>query len=116
MIDSISGTHGLGAKPVDVKSFARDAARRELLRENLSGDSKVYKKVENFLNLGSTKDLLMNDLSTEERAKFFQIIAALVKQGIIGYHEYEINGKKEKHHIVNELGDRRLYGAKLARK
>ena len=42
-----------------------------------------------------------------------KMLADLIHKGIVGYEILEVNGKPEKHYIVNEIGDKRIYGAKL---
>jgi hypothetical protein len=44
------------------------------------------------------------------------MLAKLLKAGVVGYEVLEVNGKPEKHYIVNEIGDERIYGAKLYKK
>jgi hypothetical protein len=79
-----------------------------------SGDFsfKAFKTAEKFLDLGSPKDILMSDLNSEERAQSLKILAKMMKEGIIGYRYYIVDGKVEKHFIENELVDRRLANAK----
>ena len=82
----------------------------------ISNTSKVFNKIDSFLNLGKRDRLDMSDLNDEEKKEFLKMIAELLKRGIVGYEVLEINGKPEKHYIVNQIGDQRTYGAKLYKK
>jgi hypothetical protein len=73
---------------------------------------KVMRRIDNFLNLGSLKDLDFSDFSKEEKEQFYKALAKLLQEGIIGYKYYDIDGKLEKHFLVNTIGDKRLYRAK----
>ncbi|MBS1536150.1 MAG: hypothetical protein JST20_00210 [Bacteroidetes bacterium] len=104
-----SGT--LGSSNSD-KWIVRESAVSQARKNNVSLSSNVFKKVESFMNAGSSKDILLNDLTPDEKEQFLKILAGLLKEGIIGYEILEVNGKPEKHFLVNQIGDRRLYGAK----
>ncbi len=78
--------------------------------------SKVFDKIENFLNLGKPDRLNFSDLNPEEKEEFFKILATLIKNGIVGYEIFEVDGKPEKHFIVNQIGDKRTYDSKLYKK
>ena len=56
------------------------------------------------------------DLNDAEKEEFLKMLANLLKHGIIGYEILEVNGQPEKHFIVNQIGDERIYGAKLYKK
>ncbi len=101
----------LGSSNSD-KWFVRESAVTEARKNNVSISSNVFKKVEEFMNAGTTKDVLLSDLTPDEKNQFFKILAGLLKAGIVGYEILEVNGKPEKHYLVNQIGDRRLYGAK----
>ncbi len=64
------------------------------------------------MNAGSSKDILLTDLTPDEKDQFLKILSGLLKEGIVGYEILEVNGKPEKHFLVNQIGDSRLYGAK----
>ena len=95
----------------------RDLVRDDLRRDgyNIPNTSKAYRKLDEFLNLGSTRDLNTDDLTPQEREIFFKMLSSLLKHGVVGYHVYEVNGRPEKHYLVNTIGDSRLYGKKLWR-
>jgi hypothetical protein len=78
----------------------------------ISNTAKAFQKLDDFLNLGKKDRMDLSGLSKEEKKEFLKMMATLIQHGIIGYQEYEINGKREKHYIVNTIGDERLYGAK----
>lgn len=82
----------------------------------ISNTSKVFNKIDSFLNLGKRDRLDMSDLNDEEKKEFLKMLAELLKRGIVGYEILEVNGKSEKHYIVNQIGDQRTYGAKLYKK
>lgn len=79
----------------------------------ISNTSKVYDRIDKFLNLGRPDRLEIGDMNSAERDEFLKMLADLLKKGIVGYEVLEVNGKPEKHYIVNQVGDERLKGAKL---
>lgn len=113
-----SYTTGLEAiKPSESKD--RPGASRRVSKSDqlsISNTSKAFMKLENFLNLGRPDRLNTDDLSDGERDEFLKMLSALLKKGIVGFEELEVNGRKEKHYIVTQIGDARLRGAKLYRK
>ena len=78
----------------------------------ISDSAKVYDAVNKFMNLGRNDRLDIKGLSKEERKEFLQMLAKLLQKGIVGFEILEVNGKKEKHFIENQIGNQRLYGAK----
>jgi hypothetical protein len=55
----------------------------------------------------------MDDLSPEERDEFLQMLAKLMKDGVVGYEILKNDeGQPEKHYISNEIGDERISGFK----
>jgi hypothetical protein len=78
-----------------------------------SNTSKVFAKIDKFLNLGRPDRLEIDDLNEEEQKEFLKVLADLLKRGIVGYEVLEVNGRPEKHYIVNQIGNERLYGTKL---
>ncbi len=78
----------------------------------ISNTARVYDKIDNFLNLNGKNRLDLSDLNDAEREEFFKMLNALIKKGIVGYEYLEVNGKKEKHFLTNEIGDERIYGAR----
>lgn len=79
----------------------------------ISPSMNAFKKLDDFLNLGKSDRLDTSDLSPEEKKEFLKMLSKLLKLGIVGYEELEVDGKKEKHYIVNQIGDQRLKDAKL---
>ncbi|MBD3410239.1 MAG: hypothetical protein GF419_08545 [Ignavibacteriales bacterium] len=75
--------------------------------------TKVYDRIENFLNLGGASRLETDDLTPEEARQFLVMMAKLTRQGIVGFEEFEIDGRRERHYVVNQFGDDRLKGARL---
>jgi hypothetical protein len=82
----------------------------------ISNTSKAFNKVNEFLNLGSTDRLNLDDLNDGEKKEFLKMLSDLIKKGVVGYEVLEVNGRPEKHYIDMEIGDRRIYGARLYRK
>ena len=82
----------------------------------ISNTSKALGKLDKFLNLGRSNRLDIDDLNDSEKEEFLKMLAALLKRGIVGYEILEVNGKPEKHYIVNQIGNERIYGAKLYKK
>lgn len=82
----------------------------------ISNTSKAFAKLDNFLNLGKSDRLETSDLNEEERKEFLKMLSDLIKKGVVGYEVLEVNGKPEKHYVVNQIGDERIYGAKLYKK
>ncbi len=82
----------------------------------ISNTAKVYDKVDKFLNLGDSDRLDIGELNEAERKEFLKMLSALIKKGIVGYEVLEVNGKPEKHFVDNQIGDKRLKGAKLYKK
>lgn len=82
----------------------------------ISNTAKVFDKLDKFLNLGRTNRLDIDDLNDKEKEEFMKMLAELIKRGIVGYEILEVNGKPEKHYIVNQIGNERIYGAKLYKK
>lgn len=79
----------------------------------ISNTSKVYDRIDKFLNLGRPDRLDVSDLNNVEKEEFLKMLTDLIRKGIVGYEILEVNGKPEKHYIVNQIGDERLEGAKL---
>lgn len=116
-------------KPVDNSKalqdlFSSDSKKIKQTDKNLSAKdsieisntSKVYDRIDKFLNLGRPDRLDVSDLSNAEREEFLKMLADLIRKGIVGFELLEVNGKPEKHYIVNQIGDERLKNAKLYKK
>ncbi|MBA4406629.1 hypothetical protein C0389_05085 [bacterium] len=113
-------------KPVDSSKtlqdlFTSDSRKVKLPGKNppakdsieISNTSKVYNRIDKFLNLGRPDRLDVSDLNNAEREEFLKMLSDLIRKGIVGFEVLEVNGKPEKHYIVNQIGDERLKGAKL---
>ena len=104
--------------------FASDSKKIKLPNKELSAKdsieisntSKVYDRIDKFLNLGRPDRLDISDLNNSEKEEFLKMLTNLIKKGIIGFEVLEVNGKPEKHYIVNQIGYERLSGAKLYKK
>lgn len=79
----------------------------------ISNTAKAFKKIDGFLNLGKPRSFTLDELSPEEKDEFISMLSKLLQKGIIGYEELEVDGKKEKHFIVTQIGNQRIKGAKL---
>lgn len=101
--------------------FTSDSKKIKVPNKNLtakdsieiSNTSKVYDRIDKFLNLGRPDRLDVSDLNNVEKEEFLKMLTDLIRKGIVGYEILEVNGKPEKHYIVNQIGDERLKGAKL---
>lgn len=90
---------------------AKEIASQSLKGESSVSYSKIMNKVDNFLNLGAEKNLSLDGMNDDEKKKFLLILSKLMKEGIIGYQYYEVDGKIEKHFITTSIGDKRLYNS-----
>lgn len=99
----------------DIKALARELIRGDARKagEQIPNTSKAFKKLDEFLNLGRTRDLSLSDLSDEEKEEFGKMLSTLVKHGIVGYTVYDVDGRPEKHYVLDELGNSRLKGRKV---
>ncbi len=116
MIEPINISNSSKAQPVridEAKAVFLNTARDTAEKEKIPFSMKVFKKIDKFYDLGSTSSLDLNDMTKEESTAFWQVLAKLLKNGVVGYHYYEIDGKIEKHYDVNELANRRLADAKI---
>lgn len=82
----------------------------------ISNTAKAFNKLDKFLNLGNSNRLDIDDLNEKEKNEFMKMLSELLKRGVVGYEILEVNGKPEKHYIVNQIGNQRIYGAKLYKK
>jgi len=100
------------AKSQDAGSTAVSSKNTQDVINNVDCD--VFQAVDDFLYLNKSDRLgSFFNLQGEGKEKFFQIIAKLLKEGIIGYEKLELkDGTVEKHFIETEIGNRRLKGAK----
>jgi len=99
----------------DKKDFLKEEYKLKDSAE-ISNTAKVFDKLDKFLNLGRTNRLDIDDLNDKEKEEFMKMLSELIKRGIVGYEILEVNGKPEKHYIVNQIGNERIYGAKLYKK
>lgn len=93
----------------DQKKFQ---AERKKDSVEISDFGKVFQKVDDFLNLGKKDPMDLGELNESEREEYLKMVTKLVDNGIVGYDTFEINGKREKHYAANQIGNKRLYGAK----
>lgn len=83
----------------------------------ISNTSKAFRKLDEFMNLGNGGNRVsMEGLNEMEKAEFLKMLAVLLKEGIVGYEVLEIDGKPERHDILDQIVDKRTRGAKLYRK
>lgn len=80
---------------------------KESIQNDSINISNVFEKVDKLFDLGnSDKDI--SNLNEEEKKKYYQVVAKLLKKGIIGYNYYKKNGKVTKKFIETELGNSEL--------
>lgn len=114
-INSISSVKNLLTEDFSsVKKIRKEKEQKDTIE--ISNTSKAMAKIDNFLNLGKSDRLDTGDLNDAEKEEFLKILGNLLQKGIVGYEILNVNGKPEKHYIVNEIGDQRLYGKKLYNK
>jgi len=106
---NISNEDFKNVKKTNADSLPKDSVE-------ISNTAKVYDRIDKFLNLGRPDRLDVSDLNDAEKEEFLRMLVNLLKHGIIGYEILEVNGQPEKHFIVNQIGDERIYGAKLYKK
>ncbi|MBI2420397.1 MAG: hypothetical protein HYV28_21255 [Ignavibacteriales bacterium] len=82
----------------------------------ISNTAKAFSKVEKFLDMNNPNRLNINDLNDAEKEEFLKMLVGAIKEGVVGYEVLEVNGLPEKHFLVNEIGDKRLNGAKPYKK
>lgn len=88
-------------------------------KAEISNTAKAFDAVNKILDLGNSNrfsEADLDKLNPKEKEEFLKMLAILLKKGIVGYEVLEIKGKPVKYYIVNEIGDRRTYGAKLSKK
>ena len=93
------------------KTGEKKSAKKDSLE--ISNTSRAFNKLNDFLNLGKPGRMDISDLSPGEKEEFLKMLASLLKKGIIGYEVREVDGKPEKHYMVNQIGNERLYGSDL---
>jgi hypothetical protein len=114
-IVKVSGTKNLLSEDFSkIKKVKKEKEQKDSIE--ISNTSKAFAKIDQFLNLGRPDRLDISDLNAGEKKEFLKMLASLLKEGVVGYEILEVNGKPEKHYIVNEIGDQRIKGAKLYRK
>ena len=114
-LNDINSFQGSGLIQALQKSSNKDSKITLKLGDSveISNTAKAFEKIDSFMNLGQPRSFTLDELSEEEKEEFLQMLAKLIEKGIIGYEELEVDGKKEKHFIVTQIGNDRLKGAKL---
>jgi hypothetical protein len=112
-ISNISDKPFLVAESFPVKLAGDLKNEKQMDKIEISNTAKAFAKLDNFLNLGKKDRLDTSDLNEEEKKEFLKMLAKLLQEGVVGYEILEVNGKPEKHYIVNQIGDERIKGAKL---
>jgi hypothetical protein len=112
-ISNISDKPFLVAESFPAKLASDFKNEKQIDKIEISNTAKAFAKLDNFLNLGKKDRLDTSDLNEEEKKEFLKMLAKLLQEGIVGYEILEVNGKPEKHYIVNQIGDERIKGAKL---
>jgi hypothetical protein len=82
---------------------------------HISTSAKVMNRLDEFLNMGQSDRLSLDDMSETEQETFLGMLSALLRKGVMGYEMLEIeDGVPEKHFIVNQIGNQEVYGKPLA--
>jgi hypothetical protein len=82
---------------------------------HISTSAKVMNRLDEFLNMGQSDSLSLDDMSEAEQDTFLGMLSALLKEGVMGYEMLEIeDGMPEKYFIVNQIGSQETYGKQLA--
>jgi len=117
-MQSVSKINSLHAFVLEKKPQEKALTGSETKSDSIeiSNTAKVYDKVDKFLNLGDSDRLDVGELNEAERKEFLKMLTALIKKGLVGYEVLDVNGKPEKHFVDNQIGDKRLKGAKLYKK
>jgi len=105
------GSFNFNPKSEVIALEALSLAKDDLKDLSKSSFSKVFNRVDNFLDFGTTKNFDFSNFDKEEMKSFLKVMSTLMKKGIVGYEYYEVNGKIEKHFMTTSLGNRRLYNA-----
>jgi hypothetical protein len=80
---------------------------------NLSASTDVFSAVDSFFNLGKSNRFDdFHKLSPEDKEQFIMIVAELAKSHYMGYEEYVINNKVERHDVETQISDERLHNAR----
>jgi len=113
MVNAIQniGSFNLDNPVTKEKTEALQLAKSALQDVPQNSFSKVFNRVDNFLDFGSSKNLDFSHFSDEEMESFLKVMSTLMKEGIVGYEYYEVDGKIEKHFMTTSIGNRRLYNA-----
>ncbi|MFN3195449.1 MAG: hypothetical protein ACE364_05830 [Chlorobiota bacterium] len=113
MVNAIQniGSFNLDSPVTKEKTEALSLAKSTLQDFPQNSFSKVFNRIDNFLDFGSSKNLDFSHFSDEEMESFLKVMSTLMKEGIVGYEYYEVNGRIEKHFMTTSIGNRRLYGA-----
>lgn len=106
-----TGSFNFNPKSESIASEALLLAKKDLNGLSKSSFSKVFNRVDNFLDFGTTKNFDFSNFNKEEMNSFLKVMSTLMSKGIVGYEYYEVNGKTEKHFMTTSLGNRRLYNA-----
>lgn len=101
--DVTSRAGGMDRGLVDVADQAPDSAHDAAVLASVFDRSDALNLVDQFLDLGSG-GLDLADLSKEELAEAFKMIAELIDRGIVGYEYRKINGAPHKIFIDVAMG------------
>lgn len=107
---NISNTSIYETKNIDNSKIVINS-KKSIIQNNIIKDSinisNVFEKVDKLFDLGnSDKDI--SNLNEDEKNKYYQVVAKLLKKGIVGYNYYKKNGKVTKKFIETQLGNNEL--------
>jgi len=82
---------------------------------HISTSAKVMNRLDEFLNMGQSDSLSLDDMSADEKDTFLSMLSALLSKGVMGYEMLEVeDGVPEKFYIVNQIGSQETYSKPLA--
>ena len=79
-----------------------------------SASPNVFSAVDSFFNLGNSNRFDdFHKLSPKDQEQFVKMVAEIAKAGCVGYEEYVVNGRVERHDVTTSMADPRLHGARI---
>ena len=84
-INALAGAIPTTQNAQSLRKSAREIVRVEAQKEGnpIPNASKAFDKLDQFLNLGASRNLKTDDLSPEEQAQFLKMLSVLLKKGIV---------------------------------
>lgn len=80
----------------------------------ISASKDVFTAVESFFNMGKKNRFEdFHNLSRSDKEQFVMMVAELAKAGYMGYEELMVDGKVERHEVIDKIADERVRGARV---